>query len=140
MTPVRSGDDSMERRIGRLEGDVGIILTRLGVVEGWIPESRKFHNEMSDFKATLLATQQAIREEQLSRHRSNSAKINLLMLLVTVLVCLAAWVTFFRSPSAHSFLDFHSQNDVNQVYADRQDSQLIPDAPPEVQASIKNER
>lgn len=82
MTPQR--ENNVEPRVRNLEVQVGTILQRLKQVEDWIPESREFHTEMNNFKSTLLAQQQATREEQSRRHAENSAKLNWLMFLVAV--------------------------------------------------------
>lgn len=101
MTPAR-GDDGMERRIGKLEVDMGTITTRLNEVEKWVPESRTFHREMSTFKTTLLATQDAIREEQSRRHRANSWKLSVIMACIALGTLLIAIATFVIANWVHT--------------------------------------
>ena len=93
-----------------IDGRFGIHERRLKDLEAWQGESEEFHVEMRKRWDRFDGNQEAEKKIQEERHRSNAAKINFLMLLVTVLVCLATWVTFFRGNSSRSFLDFHSEN------------------------------
>ena len=86
----------MERRVGNLEVQVATILTTLKTHAEWVGESREFHKEMDTFKTTLLATQQAIREEQNRKHKSNSLKLSIIMACIafgTLLIGVATFVT-----------------------------------------------
>ena len=74
----------MEGRVGKLEVDVGMLSQRMFEVEKWVPESRTFHRDMESFKARLLAQQDAIRDEQSARHRSNSTKLNIIATLIAL--------------------------------------------------------
>ena len=94
----------MERRVGKLEVDVGTILTTLRMHSEWVGESRQFHTEMNTFKTQLLATQDAIRDEQRRRHQTNSIKLNIITILIafgTLLIGIASFITvnFFRTHS-----------------------------------------
>lgn len=86
----------MERRVGNLEVQVATILTTLKTHAEWVGESREFHKEMETFKTTLLARQDAIREEQNRKHRSNSLKLSIIMACIafgTLLIAVATFVT-----------------------------------------------
>jgi len=95
-----------------IDGRFGTHDRRLKDLEVWRNVSEGFHVEMRKRWDHFDGMQEAEKETQLERHRSNANKINLLMLLVTILVCLAAWATFIRPSANHSFVDFHSQTEV----------------------------
>ena len=86
---------------------------RLSTLETWQRTSEAFHVEMRGRWDHFDGAQEKAEELQAERHRSNAAKINLIMLLVAILVGIATWATFFRSNSNHSFLDLHSANPQN---------------------------
>jgi hypothetical protein len=83
---------------------------RIERLESWQKASEAFHVEMRKRWDHFDGAQEKAEELQAERHRSNAAKINLIMLLVAILVGIATWATFFRSNNNHSFLNLHSSN------------------------------
>jgi hypothetical protein len=122
----------VERRVGDLEVSLSALQQWRRSTDVWMDEDRKEHKRMNDFMATSLATQEAIREEQSRRHRSNSTKLNVIAIMIgfgTLLIALASFmaVNFFHSHA--EILDpakiFHSRN-VDPEYASRQKSADLP--------------
>lgn len=105
-----------------IDGRFGIHERRLKDLEAWQNESEVFHVEMRKRWDRFDGNQEAEKKIQEERHRSNAAKINLIMLLVSILVCIAAWATFFRPSNGHSFLNLHSANQTEM--ANRYDANM----------------
>ena len=85
----------MERRVGDIEVKLGELQQWRRSTDTWMEEDRKEHKRMNDFMSTSLATQEAIREEQSRRHRSNSLKLSIIMACIafgTLLMTVASFV------------------------------------------------
>lgn len=88
----------MDDRVGRLERTVDVLVQRVNTIDGWVEESREFHKDMNTFRDTLVAQQEAIREEQKLRHQSNSLKLNFIGIIVAigtaVILALTAFIAY----------------------------------------------
>ena len=79
---------------------------RRGTADPWINESKDFHVEMRQFQNQLIGGQKEaarIRDEQ---HHANTLRLNLVIVIGTLLLALAAWATFFRGDNTHTWLRF----------------------------------
>lgn len=110
----------MESRVNQLEIQMGAVLTRLKPLEEWIPESRRFHDSMNNFKADLLARQDAEREHHDRQHEQNSIKMNWIMafaalgtmILTGLAILVSIEIARHQTMNIPDFL--HSQNQLQQ--------------------------
>lgn len=114
----------MEQRIGMAEGDIRSLQEwRTGTVEPWLRKSETFHSRTETFMTTFEATEEVRDKLNAERHRSNSMKLNVLMVIAAFLaVVFSALLALITYESAHqkSFLNLpaiHAASDMPEYDA-----------------------
>lgn len=88
----------MEEWRRQVDADIAVLKSNVSAIREWEIESRRFHATVNNFMSTFNATQEAIREEQGRRHRSNAAKLNVIVAFATIglvfVTLLGIWVSY----------------------------------------------
>ena len=82
-----------------VDSRISVLESNVTAMQSWETESRRFHATVNNFMSTLNATQQATREEQARRHRTNTTKLNLLLVLASIAGVGVAIIAIFVSLS-----------------------------------------
>lgn len=94
----------MEDRLRRVESDLAVLKRDCDDVKSDMSEIRRFQTTVNTFMDTFNATQEANERAQQERHRSNSAKLNVIGVIVgigtAVILALTAYVAYNQAHHA----------------------------------------